>query len=38
MDDSWLPKNFSIKEVGESSVSVEKFGLKVEFIVKVEAE
>jgi ribosomal protein L9 len=38
MDDSWLPKNFSIKEVGESNVSIEKFGLKVEFILKVEAE
>jgi len=38
MDDSWLPKNFSIKEVGESNISIEKFGLKVEFIVKIEAE
>ena len=38
MDDSWLPKNFSIKEVGESDISIEKFGLKVEFILKVEAE
>jgi len=38
IDGSWLSKNFSIKEVGESAVSIEKFGLKVEFIVKVEAE
>lgn len=38
IDGSWFPKNFSIKEVGESNVSIEKFGLKVEFIVKVEAE
>jgi len=38
IDGAWLPKNFSIKEVGESSVSIEKFGLKVEFIIKVEAE
>jgi len=38
IDGSWLPKNFSIKEVGESVVSIEKFGLKVTFVLKVEAE
>jgi large subunit ribosomal protein L9 len=38
IDGSWLPKNFSIKEVGESTVSIEKFGLKIDFVLKVEAE
>jgi large subunit ribosomal protein L9 len=38
IDGSWLPKNFSIKEVCELNVLIEKFGLKVDFFVKVEAE
>lgn len=38
IDGSWLPKNFSIKEVGESTVSIDKLGLRVDFFVKVEAE
>jgi large subunit ribosomal protein L9 len=38
IDGTWLPKNFAIKEVGESTIIIEKVGLKVEVIIKVEAE
>lgn len=37
IDSSWFPKNFSIKEVGESSLVIEKLGLKVGIIIKVVA-
>jgi large subunit ribosomal protein L9 len=38
IDETWLPKNFSIKEVGEVSVAIEKFNPKVDFIINVQAE
>jgi len=38
IDGSWFPKNFSIKEVGESPLVIEKLGLKVGIIIKVVAE
>jgi large subunit ribosomal protein L9 len=38
IDGSWLPKNFSLKEVGESTITIDKGGLKVEIIIKVQAE
>jgi len=34
----WLPKNFAIKEIGESKVVIEKLGLKISFTVRVETE
>ncbi len=38
IDESWFPKNFSIKEVGEVKVVIEKIGLKTEVIVSVKSE
>lgn len=38
IDGTWLPKNFAIKEVGESTINIEKVGLKVEIRVIVQAE
>ena len=38
IDASWLPKSFSIKEVGQSTVTIEKSGLKADITVYVEAE
>lgn len=38
LDESWLPKNFSLKEMGESIVTIDKSGMRVEFVVKVVAE
>lgn len=38
IDESWFPKNFSIKEVGEVSVLIEKGGVKAEIVVSIKAE
>lgn len=37
IDESWLP-NISIKEVGESKITIKKFGISIEFVIEVLAE
>jgi len=38
IDATWLPKGFSIKEVGQSDVTLKKFGMKADIKIYIEAE